>query len=158
MNKLLKLAAILAMVFTVSCASLGAETPRQKAAVGVAVVVGVPFLLPSYLLSLPLQGVAYITAQIWGPPAEGENVAIWYSSDFGPNYASVNIPPCWTYAGTEPEDRALAEDMAAGTHIRQIELGSLEYEVPPTFTVCRTNVGIRFNKRGDESFPLQETE
>ena len=80
---------------------------------------------------------------------------MWFSSDFGPTYASVNTPWCWLYAGTEPEERELAFNVPAGFHVRDIiPLRAMEVEWPPTFTWCRTEVGVRLNKRGDESFPL----
>lgn len=158
MNKLLKLATILAIGFTVSCASLGAETPRQKAATVTNLTIGAPFYAVSYLSGIILNILVYPTAWIWGEPEENEEVPLWFSADYGPNYASVNTPWCWLYVGIEPEDRELAEDLKAGTHIRQIPLRALEYEWPPTVTFCRTNVGITKNKRGDESFPLKETE
>lgn len=139
-----------------SCASLPGETTRQKTASGVNLVVGSPFYATSYVSGFFLNAITYGTAWLWGEPEEGENVPIWYSADYGPNYGSVNTPWCWYYTGIEPEDREIANDIKAGTHLRQIPLRALDYEWPPTFTFCRTNVGILKNKRGDESFPLEE--
>ena len=140
-------------LLSLSCASLG-ETPRQQTVAVVNGVLGSPFYLASYLSGFFLNALAYPTAWIAGKP-EGD-VPVWFSADYGPTYASVNTPWCWLYVGTEPEDRAVAATIPAGTHVRQIPLQSVDYEWPPTVTLCRTNVGITRNKRGDESFPLAQ--
>jgi hypothetical protein len=99
--------------------------------------------------------LSYTTAWVSGEP-EGD-VGAWLSLDLGPTYSSMNTPWCWLYVGTEPEERELAADMAAGVHLRhEIGIRRMEVEWPPTFTFCRTNVGILWNRRGDESFPLEE--
>jgi hypothetical protein len=123
---------------------------RTIAAVVVNLLLGAPFYLLAYLCGWFLNFIAYATAWIGGPQKE---VAIWFSLDMGPTYASMNVPWAWTYAGTEPEDR-LVEGFEHAHHIRQIPIVSLDTEWPPAFAFGRTKVGIRYNKRGDESFPL----
>jgi hypothetical protein len=150
----MKFLAVLPLLFTLACANFPGETPRQKTAAAVNLAAGSPFYLLSGLSGVFLNLLAYPTAWIWGEPEKDEDVVIWFSADYGPNYASMNTPPCWTYVGTEPENRKLAETIFAGQHFRQVRLQSLEYEWPPTFVVCRTEVGMTKNKRGDESFPL----
>lgn len=145
--------AILFLALTLSgCGATFGNTPRQRAASAVNLALSSPFYAVTYLVSFPPMVLAYLSAKAAGEP-DG-SVPIWFSLDFGPNYASVNTPWCWLYAGDEPEDRELAVDLPAGHHVRQIPLRALDHEWPPAFTWCRTNVGTRWNRRGDESFPL----
>ncbi len=50
----------------------------------------------------------------------------------------------------------LANDMAAGSHVREIPLSSVKREYPPALTICRTGKD-QFNTRGDENYPVVET-
>ncbi len=134
------------------CASMG-DTPRQKTAAVVNLVVGSPFYIVSYVSGLFLNVITYGTSWIWGDP-DGD-IDMWFTAAYGPNYATMNTDPgCWLYAGSEPANRALATTMPAGTHLRQIPIADLDYEDPPTFTFCRTGVK-QVSLRGDESFPLR---
>jgi hypothetical protein len=154
--KYFKLTCLLICLFLVSgCASVGAKNARQKTATVVNLTVGAPFYVTSYVSGLMLNVVSYGTAWIWGEPAVNEDVPLWFSADYGPNYASMNSPWCWLYAGAEPENRALLLEWPERSHVRSsMGLFSLEHEWPPAFAFCRTNVGIRKNKRGDESYPV----
>jgi len=148
------LAVVLAVSLT-GCASLGADTPRKKAAAVVNLTVGAPFYALSYSSGFLLNGISYVTAWIWGEPGTNEDVPLWFSSDFGPTYASTNTPWCWLYAGQEPEKRKFLLEWPAGSGVRStMGIASLEHEWPPTFTFCRTKVGILKNRRGDETFPV----
>jgi len=131
------------------------ETPRQKTASVVHFTVGsVPYLV-SYISGFSITLLSYATSWIAGD--DGQEVVAWFSTDFGPDYASMNTPWCWFYAGREPENRKLAADMPAGTHIREFEISEMDTEWPPTFAFCRTGVGPLKNRVGKESFPLKRS-
>ena len=126
---------------------------RETTAKVVTGVLGGPGILIGALDGVYLNFVSLLGAWISGVPKEGSDVPVWFSMHFGPTYASVNNPLCWLYFGFEPEDRELAQDLAAGTHIRQIPLRALDYENPPAMTACRTGIWQN-NLRGDESFDV----
>ena len=150
--KVVLLAVIAAMTF--GCAGYG-STPREKTAAVVNLTLGSPAYAVSYVAGWYLNVLAYATAWIAGE-AEGD-IPIWFSSLYGPTYASMNttLPNCWLYTGLEPEDRAIARRLRPGAHIRgEVRLRSLDSEWPPTFAFCRTNID-QMSVRGDESFPLR---
>jgi hypothetical protein len=147
----MKLFVALILVASLGCVSLG-DSPRQKAAAVTNITLGAPFYAASYVSGLFLNFIAYGTAWIAGD-SDAEVVA-WFSADYGPDYASMNTPWCWIYMGREPVDRKVAWGLRPNTHIRQIPIAGFDTEWPPDFTWCRTEVGLRYNKRGDESFPL----
>ena len=146
------LVAIAAMTF--GCAGYG-DTGREKTAAVVNLTLGAPAYAVSYVAGFYMNLVGYLTAWIAGE-AEGD-IPIWFSTSFGPTYASMNtaIPNCWLYTGLEPEDRALASHMFPGEHIRgEVPLMAVESEWPPAFAFCRTDID-QANVKGDESFPLK---
>ena len=143
-------------VMTFGCAGYG-DTTREKTAAVVNLTLGAPAYAVSYVAGFYLNLVGYVTAWIAGE-AEGD-IPIWFSTSFGPTYASMNtaLPNCWLYTGLEPEDRSIAKAMPKGTHIRgEMPLMALDSEWPPTFAFCRTDID-QMSVRGDESFPLRPT-
>ena len=120
---------LVAIAALLGCASVGADTPRQKTAVVVNVTLGAPFYVASYISGYALNVLTYGTAWIWGEPEKNEDIPLWFSSDFGPNYASMNTPWCWFYTGMEPGSRALLLDWIAGNHVSsKMGIRSLKHE------------------------------
>jgi hypothetical protein len=148
---------VLLLVWLPGCGTLAGNTsPRELTAATTSLILTSPPLAVSYVLSLYVNAVAYLTAWIAGDQA-GDDVPIWLSVAYGPWYATSNTPWCWLYAGAEPEKRKNYAMIPAGAHIRQIELSSTDPEYPPTLTWCRTGVD-QVNLKGDESFPIVRDE
>ena len=149
--KMIRATVITLLALSLGCVSLG-STPRERAASATNLTLGAPFYAVTYVSGFFLNVIAYGTAWIAG---EQKQTPLWLSTDYGPTYASVNTPWCWLYAGAEPEGRQIAGPIHRGAPLHQdIPLRRMHTEWPPAFAFCRTNVGILWNARGDESFPL----
>ncbi len=79
----MKILLTIALALTMGCAGY---TPRESAAATFTVVVGAAPMAVSYISALIMNVIAYPAAWIRGD--EEGSTRIWFSSHFGPDYAS----------------------------------------------------------------------
>ena len=146
---------IIGSLLLTSCAthrpSFG-ETPRQKAASAVSLVLyGPPVLLEHAFWTVWGQW-SVLTGLIAG---KEKQVANWHPIQVGPTYGSTKLFGHWAYYGHEAEKRVVGMDMPAGSYLRKaVPLMSVEHE-RDAWVCCRTNTAPSWNMVGAETRPLE---